>query len=80
MTRQLMELTSSETAGHLMIRDPVIVRESENLGHAIKKMVRNNLGELPVVDEQGHLLGSISMNHVFEIWLEGKGEDVPSGS
>lgn len=75
MTRQLMELTSSETAGHLMISDPVVAQEGESLGHVIKKMVRNNLGELPVVDDQGHLLGSVAMKHIFDVWLEWKGEE-----
>jgi len=72
MTRQLIELASSETAGHLMVADPLVCLESENLGNAIGKMVEHNLGELPVVNEPRQLLGSVSMNLVFGIWLEGQ--------
>lgn len=73
MTRHLIELVTSETAGHLMVTDPVVVRESDNLGSAIAQMVQHALGELPVVDEDGCLLGTVSMELVFRIWLEQQG-------
>lgn len=72
MTRHLIALVSSETAGHLMISDPWVATETETLGSAINKMVRHDLGELPVVDEKKRLLGSISMSLVFGIWLKGR--------
>jgi len=77
MVRHLLELVGSETAGHLMVTDPQSALETDNLGDAIKKMVRNNLGEIPVVTEEGKLLGSVSMGLVFDLWLQGRdvGED-----
>jgi len=80
MTRQLMELTSSETAGHLMIKDPVYAAESEDLGSVIRKMVRYELGELPVLNDEGVLLGSVSMIHILEVWLERQNEETSSNS
>jgi CBS domain-containing protein len=74
MTRQLIELASSRTAGHLMVTDPVVARDTDTLGSAVRKMVQYNLGDLPVVDGRGLLLGALSMSLVFGIWLEGKRE------
>jgi len=76
MTRQLIALVSSETAGHIMVTDPWVARETDTLGSAIKKMVRHNLGELPVVDEKKRLLGSISVRLVFDIWLKGRKDGI----
>jgi len=77
MTRQLIELVSPETAGHLMVTDPVVALESEALGDVIRRMVQCQLGELPVVDAQRRLLGSIAMEHIFELWLEQRRETKP---
>lgn len=77
MTRQLLELASPETAGHLMVTDPAVAREDDTLDDAIRTMVQRRLGELPVVDAQRRLLGSVAMKHVFALWLErqrGQGE------
>ncbi len=70
MTRQLIELVSSEFASDIMVTEPLVVQEAESLGSAIAKMVQHERGELPVVDEQGQLLGSLSMHQVFRIWIE----------
>lgn len=75
MIRHLLALVSSETAGHLMVTDPQVALDTENLGSAIRKMVQHNLGELPVINENRRLLGSVSMSLVFRLWLEGKRED-----
>jgi CBS domain-containing protein len=80
MTRQLIELASSEIAGHIMVSDPLVCLETESLDNAIGKMVQHDLGELPVIDEQRKLLGSLSMNLVFGFWLEGEKGRPDSGS
>jgi len=68
---------SSEDVGDIMIADPVIAVETETVDDAIRKMIAHDLGELPVVDERGRLLGSISIHTILEAWLqtEGVGKD-----
>ena len=70
MTRHLIELASSETAGHLMITQPFVARETDTFGDAIHTMVRHDLGELPVLDAQDKLLGSVSISLVLQLWRE----------
>ena len=70
MTRHQMELASSETAGHLMVTRPLVARHTDELGTAIRTMVQHDLGELPVVDQDSRLVGSVSMSLVFELWRE----------
>ncbi len=67
-----------------MITDPVIAVETETVDDAIRKMIAHDLGELPVVDERGRLLGSISIHTILEAWLQteglGVGKDNASSS
>jgi Mg/Co/Ni transporter MgtE len=39
-------------------------------------MIAHDLGELPVVDERGRLLGSISIHTILEAWLQIESEGV----
>jgi hypothetical protein len=83
-SRHLISLVSSEDVGDIMIADPVIAVETETVDDAIRKMIAHDLGELPVVDERGRLLGSISIHTILEAWLqiesEGVEKDNPSTS
>jgi CBS domain-containing protein len=76
MVRHLISLVSSEDVGDIMIADPVIAVETETVDDAIRKMIAHDLGELPVVDERGWLLGSISIHTILEAWLQTEGEGV----
>lgn len=69
MTRHLIELAGSKTAGHLMVTDPVVAMATEPLGRAIARMVQHELGEVPVLDDQRQLLGSLSIGAILGIWL-----------
>ncbi len=70
MTRHLIELSNCESASELMLTDPVVATESESVGGAIGKMVQHELSELPIVDAEGRLVGSISMSVILQIWLD----------
>ena len=45
------------TCAVIMTRHPVSVRESETIGHAAKQIVSHRYINLPVVDEDGRLVG-----------------------
>jgi len=50
----------SRTAGDVMTREPVAVRETATLSQTAEIMARRRLKRLPVVDEQGSLAGMVS--------------------
>jgi CBS-domain-containing membrane protein len=45
------------TCAVIMTRNPVSVRESETIGHAAKQIVSHRYINLPVVDQDGRLVG-----------------------
>jgi len=61
------ELRPITTASDLM-REPVAVRGGDGLGLAIEKMLTNGLRELPVVDDEGRLLGYVDDQSIAEAY------------
>ncbi len=57
---------SEKTARDIMTQPAVTIKETEALTHAVKKMVKNHVKRLPVVDENGLLAGMISRLDVFQ--------------
>ena len=43
-----------------MIYDPVTISKEESVGDALRLMKENHIGGIPVVDEQGKLLGIVT--------------------
>lgn len=70
MVRHLIKLANSEVAGDIMVTDPVIALQTDTMDDAIRKMVVHDLGELPVVEESGRLLGSLSIRMILKAWLD----------
>lgn len=50
----------NRTAGEVMTRDPITVREKTTLPAAAELMARRRLKRLPVVDDQGSIVGMVS--------------------
>jgi CBS-domain-containing membrane protein len=73
MVRDLIKLANSEVAGDIMVKDPVVARETESVDDAIRKMVSHDLGELPLVDVGLRVLGSVSIRTILEAWLQTRG-------
>jgi CBS domain-containing protein len=48
-----------------IMQKPVSVRESELLSAAIKKMVKNGLMDLPVVDDHNRLIGELNGHEII---------------
>lgn len=72
MIRHLISLSSAEFVGDIMVTDPITAMEKETLGDVIRKMIAHDLGELPVVNESGKLLGAISIHMILKTWLQTK--------
>ena len=54
----------------VMTRDPVSIKTTENPISAKNIMLEHNFRHMPVVDENGDLVGIISLRDLIRIWLE----------
>lgn len=61
-------LSSNATAKDIML-PPVYVYDHEELTSALVKMFKNNLEELPVVDNEMHIVGDLSVLELISAWV-----------
>ena len=66
-----LEFIGSKTAGELMTTS-VYVKDNDTLKTAFVKMYENDLEELPVVDDELHLIGNIDLIELLTILIEKK--------
>ena len=66
-----LEFIGNKTAEELMTT-PVYIKDNDTLKTAFIKMHENDLEELPVVDENLHLIGNINLIELLAIVLEKK--------
>src|SRR5581483_941747 len=64
-------LTKAQIAADLMNRDVVTVSETASVRETIEKMIATGRKILPVVDEQGHLVGTVGRSDLLRILVEG---------
>ena len=57
--------TAAVTVGELMTHDPILVRDDEPLAHAATMLERHRIHGLPVVDDQGRLVGVVSQTDMI---------------
>lgn len=77
--RGVLGLIAHECACDLMRKRPLRVRPDEELGPVIDRMIRRNHNDVPVVDENGVLVGDITLVDLLEFLMEeeadGEGEE-----
>jgi len=56
-------------AGDIMARNPVAIKDTDTLKRAIDLLVRHKLIDLPVVDKDGDLVGSVSAIELLRVCL-----------
>ena len=62
-------LSGKPRAGDIML-PPVYVHDDEKITDAFIKMFKNNLKELPVVDENMHIIGDLNILEMIVAWIE----------
>jgi CBS domain-containing protein len=62
----------AETAGDMMLQDPCCVTEETSVGELIGMMTRENVSELPVVDDRGRVIGEVNVLEVIAGYLRAK--------
>jgi CBS domain-containing protein len=69
----LLQLTESATtikAASLMTDRPLTILDRETINAAMRELYRNEAGELPVVDDDGQLVGVIRALDIVREWTE----------
>ncbi|EYU44424.1 hypothetical protein ABFS82_08G051800 [Erythranthe guttata] len=75
--QKLLSKTNGQVVGDLMTPAPVVVRESTNLEDAARLLLETKYRRLPVVDDDGKLVGIITRGNVVRAALQIK-RDVES--
>ncbi len=63
-------LLSSEPKAKDIMLPPVWVKDDESITSAFIKMFKNNLKELPVVDDDMHVIGDLNILELIKAWVE----------
>lgn len=59
--RFLIDMITAETAKDIMKRKTVVATENEEAGMVLKKMIRTNVHEMPVVDDEKRVVADITL-------------------
>lgn len=68
--QKLLSKTKGQMVGDLMTPAPVVVRESTNLEDAARVLLETKYRRLPVVDDDGKLVGIITRGNVVRAALQ----------
>jgi CBS domain-containing protein len=75
-TRSLTSKATSETARHLMQREPVFTVESEELEDVLQRMIRHNLKEIPILDDKKRVVADLTVVDLLNHYRSVKGNDL----
>ncbi|KAK4284565.1 hypothetical protein QN277_001382 [Acacia crassicarpa] len=70
--QKLLEKTNGKIVGDLMTPTPLVVHESTNLEDAARLLLETKFRRLPVVDEDGKLVGLITRGNIVRAALQSK--------
>ena len=69
---KLLQLHTAETSGDIMITHIIATREEEKIDTVIPRMIEKNIREVPVLDDDGRVIGFLSLLMLMQQWLAGK--------
>jgi len=70
--RRLMTAITMEKAGHMMQKHLVFARMEETIITVVRRMIKANVKELAILDEENRIIGDITMLDLLEYILEQK--------
>ncbi|KAI4295672.1 hypothetical protein L6164_035691 [Bauhinia variegata] len=70
--QKLLSKTNGKVVGDLMTPNPLVVKESTNLEDAARTLLETKYGRLPVVDDDGKLVGLITRGTIVRAALQTK--------
>lgn len=73
--RDLIVARPTSLVSDIMQRDPIFVRVSDDQEHVAQILARYNFIAIPVVDEQGRLVGIVTHDDVIDVVIEEATED-----
>lgn len=68
--RDAMRIASEKTVGEVMSKHPVTVRQDDSLSEAAALMWGKNINRLPVVDDNGSLVGIIARADLLKAFVD----------
>jgi len=63
--RGIIDLATVEQARDLMEKHPLCAKVEEEVGQVVKEMIRHNIKEIPVVDEENRIIGAFT---ILDLW------------
>lgn len=65
-----MRMITSETAKDIMQKYPVVTTENELVGTMLKKMIRGNVKEIPVLDREKRVIANLTIVDLLQFLIE----------
>ena len=72
MVSNLLRLHTATTSGEIMHTHVITATEDDSLDEVIRRMIAHNIREIPVLDEQGRVIGFLSMLIIMQEWLRSR--------
>lgn len=66
----------SETAGHFMQRLPHFAVASDDLKEVLQRMVKNNIKEIPIVDNDKKIVADLTIVDLLNQYRNVKGDQI----
>lgn len=67
--RRLMDMVTSETAKHIMLKTPVSATKEDDVETILNKMIKHNIKQIAIVDRDNKVTHDITMLDLLREWL-----------
>ncbi len=74
---EMQYLLAEVKARDIMTANPVTVKSGDSISSVAKLMLEKKIGGLPVVDDDGRLIGIITDHDIFKIFVDISGAHIP---
>ncbi|MEJ2588612.1 MAG: CBS domain-containing protein [Deltaproteobacteria bacterium] len=70
---RILNIITAETARDIMQKSPIATHNQENVETVLKKMIRSNAKEIPVLDKRKRVIADLKMIDLFNLLLNDTG-------